>query len=240
MDIAILLPFLMVAVGYSVSECWPLQYRMAMVSGYRQYGAIILYGALYIALWAMFIYMALALPCLYREGAACISADDFDVFTKEHIFLIFITGIPSSMLAAYCFNKRCSDEKKEGFIANAIRKHGNELDILMLDSIDSSQPVLFVLDNKKLYLGLVVGNPNPLDDVDHQYIRILPIMSGYQNEEGKIALNTDYESAYRKMLIATRGDLTGAFEPGDFEKVIPRRAIKSANAFDHGFYTKFF
>ena len=39
----ILLPFLVMAVGYSISEYLPLQYRVAMVSGYRQYGAIFLF-----------------------------------------------------------------------------------------------------------------------------------------------------------------------------------------------------
>ena len=59
-SMTILLPFLIMAVGYSISEYLPLQYRMAMVSGYRQYGAIVLYGFLYIAGWAGFVYLALS------------------------------------------------------------------------------------------------------------------------------------------------------------------------------------
>ena len=229
---AILLPFLVMAVGYSIGEYLPLQYRMAMASGYRQYGAIALYGLFYIAGWAGLEYLAYSLPCVFGKGVMCVTFSGFDAFVKQEAMFISVTGVAFSLVLTFAGNKRFDEKRKNALAAKVIRKHGNELDILLVDSTQLSLPVLFTLDSGKLSLGWVVGTPNPLDEKGQQYIRILPLKNGYQDAEYKPVFNTDYGAIYEIP--------NDPNETKGFEQVIPRQSIKSASIFDSDFYKGYF
>lgn len=231
MDISILLPFLVMAAGYSVSECLPLKYRMAMVSGYLQYGAIILYGLLYLIVWTWVFYLALM---LLRAFGFVTTIADFGVFVMESAPLVSVSGVLSSFAISYLFNTRYRDGARKEDLASKISvEYGDELDVLLFDAKRRSAPLLLVLDNQMLYLGWVVGTPNPLDDKEYQYIRILPIKSGYRNEQREVVFTTHYDTVVESM-----GEDYVNVE--DFEKVIPRKSITSANIFHIGIYQKYF
>lgn len=231
MELSILLPFLIMAAGYSVSECLPLKYRMAMTSGYLQYGAIILYGTLYLTAWAGLYYLALVFPRLLGFDAVL---TDLDASVVEHALFVSVTGVVSSSVFRHLFNIRYRDDTRKEYLASSISaEYGDDLDVLLFGTKHRSETVLFVLDSQMVYLGWVVGTPNPLNDKDHQHIRILPAKSGYRNEQREIVFTKHYD-----VVIESMGEdyekIMG------FVKVIPRKSIVSANVFDIGIYEEYF
>lgn len=218
MSNGILYSLLIIAIGYSISECSLLRYQIAAASGNRQYGAILLYGALYAVGWAAFTAF-LFVPNAFasEEGITAVYN-----FVTSHSIAILSTGVISALFIRFVIDVCCYKFEQE-LVIRANRHQGDELNLLLLDSMDRSVPVLLTLDSGKLYIGWVKSTPNPLDDREHQYIRIFPLRSGYRDEKQKDILITDYEHLY---------DAGGYEKDTDFEEVIPRKSIKSANLFD--------
>ena len=218
---------LMIAIGYSVSECSRLRYRVAAVSGYRQYGAIILYGALYVMAWTAAAYFVVVLiPTLY-ESVAEDGIGYMDIRESVYDFVtirttpILLTGLLSTLLFRYFANIYDRNEENQ-LVKEAIHDLGDELNILLVNSVEERRAILLVLDNGRFYLGWAVGTPNPLDDREHQYIRILPIRIGYRSKKQKDVSSVNYNGVFRT---GTHRDIRS------LEEIIPRKSIKSARIF---------
>lgn len=79
---------------------------------------------------------------------------------------------------------------------NALCKYGNEFDEMFLASMTEFKIINVTLKNRKVYIGIVAEIPDPKRDTSH--VRLLPIYSGYRNEDNfAIKIVEDYESAYR-------------------------------------------
>jgi hypothetical protein len=76
----------------------------------------------------------------------------------------------------------------------ALQKSVSGLDKLLLQAQQHSLPISFTLNSGKVYIGLVVDTPNPSSETE--VVTILPILSGYRNETGRMQLTTDYETLY--------------------------------------------
>ncbi len=115
---------------------------------------------------------------------------------------------------------------------------GDFLSLLMRDCNKRNKMMEITLKNRKVYVGLPISSPGPRLSTD-QFIRILPFMSGYRDEESlESHFNTYYEwvsepgdDRYLKNVL----DL----DTGDFAVTIARKEIVSARIFDEEVYVRF-
>ena len=84
-----------------------------------------------------------------------------------------------------------SDHKYQ--IQKAIKRIGNELELLLESSLKHSYPLEFTLENDKVYIGLVKELPIPRVTT---YIRIIPFFSGYRDQEKRLHFTTNYLPVY--------------------------------------------
>ena len=216
MSNGILYVLLIIAIGYSVSECSRFRYRVEAASGYRQYGAILLYGALYVMAWTAIAYFVVVFAPI-QHGFVYGSILDF--FMKHTIYILS-AGLGSTLFFRYIVNTYDRNEKNN-LVMKANQDIGDELNTLLLNSIKEGRLMLLALDNGRLYLGWAVGTLNPSDDREHQYIRFLPIRIGYRTKKQKDIFVVNVSGA---SFAAAHKNIK------DFEEIIPRKSIKSAKA----------
>jgi len=120
----------------------------------------------------------------------------------------------------------------------ALRRAVRGLDKLLLQAQQLESPVAFTLSSGKVYIGLVVDAPDPGGDAD--VVTILPILSGYRNERGRLQLTTDYERLY-DALESGRAGVLGL--PGDwmsqFRLAIRIESLATAALFSPAIYAEF-
>jgi len=117
-------------------------------------------------------------------------------------------------------------------LKNAIKN--NDFERLVYRSFRQSLPLLITLNSGKIYIGWAVRAPNPA--AVRRFLRILPLISGYRNDEHRLKITTDY---YSVLETVSEGEELGHLEIGDFEAVIPVDQIISAHLFDLQAYQKF-
>ena len=110
--------------------------------------------------------------------------------------------------------------------ASAIAKVGNELEILLTKSALNLGLLQFTLDSDKFYIGTVVELPTPSKA---DYTVILPMFSGYRDEEKGLVFTTNYFPVFLK----------GQEDSKDLALVIPTDRIVTASHFDLEMYEQF-
>tara|TARA_R110002072_G_C7728752_1_gene515562 strand:+ start:140 stop:730 length:591 start_codon:yes stop_codon:yes gene_type:complete len=108
----------------------------------------------------------------------------------------FIGTTFTSLLLAFLFveigNRTfCKDRKEQ--IEEAIKKVGNELELILSSSFRHSKLLEFTLDTDKFYIGWVKELPIPTVS---NYIRIIPVFSGYRDAEKRFVFTTHYLNVY--------------------------------------------
>jgi hypothetical protein len=121
-----------------------------------------------------------------------------------------------------------------------LRRSFSALDALMFRAQRADMPVCITLNTGKAYIGLVVR----ITDPDHPppSITMLPMFSGFRNDQGRLKLTTDYAAVYKEL----------AREPEKikdlklpsvlrevFEMIIRADTIVSATMFSPAIYAKF-
>ena len=150
----------------------------------------------------------------------------------------FLTGWVSIGLCwgvARIKNRRSDKEEVEAEVAAEM---GDFLSLLMRDCNKRDKMIEITLKNRKVYVGLPISSPGPRLSTD-QYIRILPFMSGYRDEESlEPHYSTHYEwvsepddERYLKNVLG--------LESGDFAVTIARQEIVSARIFNEEVYVRF-
>ncbi|HEA29983.1 MAG TPA: hypothetical protein ENH91_08320 [Leeuwenhoekiella sp.] len=86
---------------------------------------------------------------------------------------------------------------KNKYAIKAIKSVGNECELLFETSFSKSKLLLFSLSNDKFYIGWVVELPIPSIS---SHVRIIPVISGYRNEEKKLEFTTEYLNVYTEMM----------------------------------------
>ncbi|WP_426127597.1 hypothetical protein [Pseudomonas sp. DWP1b1] len=74
---------------------------------------------------------------------------------------------------------------------------GTPFRILLRESIVQCRPCMFSLNDRKVYVGIVLfaGTPTESEDVDHAFT-LIPILSGYRDKDTlEVTLNTHYSTA---------------------------------------------
>ncbi len=111
----------------------------------------------------------------------------------------------------------------------------NDFEKLLLRSAETQRAVLFTLQSGKVYAGWVVRAPNPVEQ--RRAIRILPVSSGYREEQThRLAFTTSYADVLSSL--AEDGDLEH-LSLEDFEVIIPADQVAYAHLFDTLAYRRF-
>lgn len=78
-------------------------------------------------------------------------------------------------------------------IYRAIKKVGNEFELIAARSFKEDKFIQITLKNDKTYVGYVKELPIPSQS---NYLRLIPALSGYRDEQKKIRFTSHYLSAY--------------------------------------------
>ena len=117
-----------------------------------------------------------------------------------------------------------------------IEYFGDDLEMLILRSMDVRMPLLITLGTGKVYVGYAARLFNP--EVDRKYLRLMPVASGFRTREShQVRFTTDYSA-----VMEASDDPTSEFHGllrKDFELVISVEDIRSASLFDFAAYDAF-
>lgn len=122
------------------------------------------------------------------------------VFIKSFIpFKIpYLLAAASTLIFAMIFSKlgnRFLDKQK--YIQIALKRYGNELELLLSRSVQQKELLLFTLTNNKSYVGWVKELPIPSVS---NYVRITPAISGYRDNEMDLIFTSQYLEYYSKII----------------------------------------
>lgn len=119
------------------------------------------------------------------------------------------------------------------FIKKAIKSVGNEFELMLESSFSEGLLLQFTLDNNKFYIGWVKELPVPSIS---NYIRIIPAISGYRNEEMELVFTSQYLSVYSEYI--QEGKITD-IEQLNIDIVLNLKNIISVGYFDKDMYNRF-
>ncbi len=123
------------------------------------------------------------------------------------------------------------DKKKR--IIKAIKSIGNEFELLLNSSFTENKLLLFTLNNGKVYIAWVKELPIPSVS---KYIRIIPIISGYRDEQKNVIFTTHYLSVYGEYI---REGKVKSIEELDTDLILNTDDIVTVSFFDIDMYAVF-
>lgn len=121
----------------------------------------------------------------------------------------------------------------------AVRDRGDDIEYLLVRSVERTMPIQVTLSTRKVYIGDVVELIEPQNE--RKTLRLLPLLSGYRDEvDFSIVFTTSYTDLYADALnpeaVASSGTVPLKIE--DFEVVVQLRDIVSINLFDVDTYLR--
>jgi hypothetical protein len=135
----------------------------------------------------------------------------------------FLLGISSP----YVVNQICSrvsrlpkfNQTEAQF--RAISRHGNHILRLVHTAVREERPISLTLDNRKLYVGVIVDAPNL--EAHDAFLSLMPWFSGYRDKDTLVLVFTvDYLRVYEKQNL----------EKYHFRVVVPISSIRMISFFD--------
>ena len=257
--------------GYYFATCEHTRtYRLARATADRFYFAIAIYAVYLLALSLAFVwvsYYGSALVGLWSAGMLRCSdlpgavgaiyavfqdqgrepqrlVSFYQVYRVHVLVLSFGFG---KVLPAL-WNGLIPNAKERAFLS-AIED--SEFDTLLIDGLRRDIPVLFTLKSRKVYLAWVVSLPDPKRE--QNWIRVLPMASGYRDEKHQLRFTTDYAKILSSVMAnkdatkseeVTASTSTNSFDLDhlmlkDFEVVISKSEIDYAHMYDTAVVTRF-
>ena len=123
------------------------------------------------------------------------------------------------------------DEKKH--VVKAIKSIGNEFELMLKSSFTDNKLLLFTLNNGKIYIAWVKELPIPAVS---KYVRIIPIISGYRDEQRNVVFTTHYLSVYAEYI--SDGKIK-SIEELDTDIILNSDDIVTVSFFDIDMYSVF-
>lgn len=145
----------------------------------------------------------------------------------------FGTSLASFLIALVVTEVTNKFLDRDDLIIKAIKKEGNELELLIERSVDIGSFIHFTLKNDKVYVGFITELPIPSKST---HVRIIPVLSGYRDEEKQIIFNTEYLEVYAQYV--RDGRITD-IEDLNSDIIIVIDEILTANLFDPEMFDKF-
>lgn len=121
-------------------------------------------------------------------------------------------------------------------IQNAIKRVGNELELLMKSSLTDRKLLEFTLDTDKVYICLVKELPTPTIS---NYIRVIPFISGYRDEKKELVFTTQYIDVYEKFIERSAEDNKKSIDKLDVDLIITLDNVVTVSYFDPNMYELF-
>lgn len=240
MEVAFALALPLVAGYLYVSGCDQLRYRQVREDGHRLYFRIAYFGLL------LFIVSALVLGTAYwLLGARPWIQEAWD---QTVIYVRPLLKEPDKAPAQLAFFLICVATvglgrclprlenwllKRWKFKFLLVAAEQDDLELFLLEAAFEYKSISVTTSSSKVYVGLVLqtGEPN----TSRRVITLLPYMSGYRTETGKVIFTTFYDEVY-----AQREEDDAEFAPAeDFRLVLPIDKMVSVSFFDLKVYETF-
>ena len=118
-------------------------------------------------------------------------------------------------------------------VKKAARNNGENIELVIIESVEESEPIEISLRNRKVYIGWAVASGvGSSADAD---VAVVPMYSGYRDEKTlDLWLTIDYEAVLSRHLMDD-----SSLMPEDFRVVVPMSEIISARLFDEQVYDDF-
>ncbi len=116
-------------------------------------------------------------------------------------------------------------------LSRSIKLIGNELEQLINGAFLEASLVSFTMKSGKVYVGWPVSLPRPTRGA---YLSVLPLFSGYRNDEQDVIFTTEYWDIYQTRQASGEDDLYRGFL-----LVLTIEDIVSASLFDLDVYDRF-
>jgi hypothetical protein len=239
LDVAFALLLPLIAGYLYVSACDQLKFKQSRDEGHRLYFRIAYFGLLCFLLSAILIGLA-----------------DF-FFGKNEVFAdIKLASIalarpllktPESAAAQVGFVAACIGAVMMGrFLPHADNfffkskaeqaaldaAQQDDLEMLLLEAAVQYKSISVTTSSNKVYVGLVLQTGEP--KTNRRVIALLPLMSGYRGETGKVTFTTFYDEIYQE-----RAESRDDEETNDFRLILPMDKIASVSFFDVNVYASF-
>ncbi|MDX3773523.1 hypothetical protein QE250_05280 [Chromatiaceae bacterium AAb-1] len=238
---------LVLAVGYVYCTLNPAKkYKLSRIEGYSLYFYIGFWGTI----WTLFAIVIFFLLDLFNLPSALLkkSGFHFKIFETASAFtlaevkqLILCIGTLLITLGIALFRKsyfKVFKSRRRKLMLKAAKS--NAMELLLFESINNYRPLAFTMDSDKVYVGFV-SDFDPIDGkID--FITILPLLSGYRDEQKSLKFTTNYYEHYTNHL----GDK--AQSPDDpetwelmekFQIMVPSTEIVTVSGFDIDAYKQF-
>lgn len=143
-------------------------------------------------------------------------------------FLIVLVGVKG----LNWFYKKANYFDWQTPVEKAVDNSGDELEQLFKQTAKEENLLQVTLKNNKVYVGFVEYIPPPKES---NYLKIIPVISGYRNSETKrLTFTTDY---YEAILLYQSED--SKHESFQMDITLKQDEILTANVFDYDVYNAF-
>src|SRR6266566_2153789 len=240
MDVALLL-LLPVIGGYYLAAKWNFsRFRCAREDGHRLYFRAALYGSVVFIL--VYVLRLAAAKFISAYGAfetfIGLEINPLLKFDKDspslNLPIVAITAVYTlafGLLLPKLLNRYFSETK---YLWQAVQD--NDFERLIYTSVEKQSSLALTIENHKVYVGYVSKTMDPTQQ--RKTLGLIPVMSGYRHDDGKIEFTTYYEDIYAEIERGEDGHLAHLSRE-DFEVVLPIDKILSANMFDIIAYEEF-
>ncbi len=241
MDVALLL-ILPVIGGYFFASRWNFtKFRCAREDGHRLYFRAALYGT-FLFFAAYLLRIALLNFSTVYSGLETKLAEHLGPLLKQpdaknaalNTSSVLITAIYALLLGLISWFPLNLVFWTDPFLKRAVRD--NDFERLIHTTARRGMPLSVTMENQKAYVGFVVKTIDPTQT--RKMLGILPLMSGYRRNDGRLRFTTYYTDIYKKIEGGNKKHLAH-LSVDDFEIVLPVDKIQSANMFDIVAYEEF-
>ena len=119
-----------------------------------------------------------------------------------------------------------------------VKKIAHELELLLIEATENVSPIRVELDCGKVYVG-IPETPN-LDRGEVSFLTLLPLLSGYINDEKKIIFNNNYYRHYQEYIHGDELEERGSHSSvTDFSIVIPIEQVVVSSRFSIDAFIQF-
>ena len=239
MDVAFAL-FLPLIAGYLyVSDCAQIKYLQSRDEGHRLYFRIAYYGLLLFLVSAAIvggIEASLVRHDWFRDVRvraldliSPLLRDQVTAPAQIGFMLTCVLSVALGRLLPLLDNTLFRGRVEEAVLKAAAL---DELELLLLEAAVQYKSVSITVSSGKVYVGLVLQTPEP--KTNRRVIALLPFMSGYRNDLGKVVFTTFYDEVYQQRASERDDD-----ESNDFRLILPIEKLVSVAFFDIEVYAAF-
>lgn len=240
MDASLAILLALVAGYCYVTKCPKLQYKQARDTGHRLYFRIAYNGfLLYLLSAVVAVSIALLvmpnpdlldslLPHMQRIGEPF--RDVYEPhFADAKLVMVGVQSVALGILLPRIEGWMFRGGREQAVVDAA---KDDDLERLLLEAAIQYKSIAITTTSAKVYVGVVLETPEP--KADRKFIALLPLMSGYRNDLGKVTFTTFYDQLY-----AERSDVEIGSESDDFRLLVPIDKLMSASFFDVTVYATF-